>query len=180
MVENLEEAVSEVLLSEEDIRDINKRLGAEITEDYKDKNLLMVSILKGSSLFMSDLMRNVKLVCPVDFMEVSSYSGVSSTGNVKIVKDLSIDIGDYDVLIIEDILESGYTLECVLRMLNSRNPRSIKICTLVDKPKRRKVKIKADYVGKEIGNEFVIGYGMDYNEKYRNLPFIGIMDPKYI
>lgn len=175
-----EDVVSKVILSKEDIAEINQRLGKQITEDYKDKNLLMVSILKGSSLFMSDLMRQVGLICPVDFMEVSSYSGVSSTGNVKIIKDLSIDIENYDVLIVEDILESGYTLECVLRMLNSRNPSSIKICTLVDKPQRRKVDIKADYVGKEIGNEFVIGYGMDYNEKYRNLPFIGIINPKYI
>ena len=176
-----EDTVSRVILTEEEIFEINKRLGEKITEDYKDKNLLMVSILKGSSLFMSDLMRNVKLLCSVDFIEVSSYSGLTNSGgNVKIIKDLNIDIKDYDVLIVEDILESGYTLECVMRMLNSRNPKSIKICTMVDKPQKRKVKMKADYVGKEIGDEFVIGYGMDYNEKYRNLPFIGVINPKNI
>ena len=177
----IEDAVSKVILTEEEISKIIKQLGAKITEDYKDKNLLMVSILKGSSLFMSDLMRNIKLPCSVDFMEVSSYSGLTNNGgNVKIIKDLSIDIKDYDVLIVEDILESGYTLQCVMRMLGSRNPKSIKICTMVDKPQKRKVEIKADYVGKKIGDEFVIGYGMDYNEKYRNLPFIGIINPKYI
>ena len=177
----IEDAVSEIILTEDEIAKINKRLGVEITRDYQGKNLLMASILKGSSIFMSDLMRNIKLPCEIDFMEVSSYSGLTNSGgNVKILKDLSIDIEDYDVLIVEDILESGYTLDCVMRMLRSRNPKSIKICTFVDKPQCRKVDMKADYVGKTIGREFVIGYGMDYNEKYRNLPFIGIINPKYI
>lgn len=177
----IEDAVCKIILAEDEIAEINRRLGAEITKDYGDKNLLMVSILKGSSVFMSDLIRNVNLPCEMDFIEVSSYSGLTNSGgNVKILKDLNVDIEGYDVLIVEDILESGYTLECVMRMMNSRNPKSIKICTFVDKPQCRKVEMKADYVGKTIGREFVIGYGMDYNEKYRNLPFIGIINPKYI
>lgn len=177
----IQDVVSKILVTEQEIAEINKRLGAEITKNYAGKNLIMVSVLKGSSIFMSDLIRNVDLPCVIDFMEVSSYSGMTGgNGNVKILKDLSVDIKNCDVLIVEDILESGYTIDCVIRMLNSRNPGSIRICTFIDKPQRRKIDIKADYVGVETGSEFVIGYGMDYYEKYRNLPFIGLMNPKYI
>ena len=173
--------IKKVLFSREELSDTAKRLGKQISEDYKDKNLLLVSLLKGSVLFMADLMREITLPCAIDFMSVSSYTGTkNSGGNVNILKDLNIDIKGYDVLIVEDILESGYTLKCVTEMFKLRNPASIKICTLLDKPNCRKTDIEAEYVGHKIPDDFVIGYGMDYNEKYRNLPFIGILNPKYI
>lgn len=173
--------IKEVLLSREEIANTVKKLGEEISRDYKDKNLLMISLLKGSAVFMTDLMREVTIPCKIDFMAVSSYSGTKNNGgNVNILMDLNIDIKDFDVLIVEDILESGYTLKCVTKMLRSRSPKSIKICTLLDKPESRKTDIEAQYVGHKIPGEFVIGYGLDYNEKYRNLPFIGVLDPKYI
>ncbi len=173
--------IKKVLFSREELSDTAKRLGKQISEDYKDKNLLLVSLLKGSVLFMADLMREITLPCAIDFMSVSSYTGTkSSGGNVNILKDLNIDIKGYDVLIVEDILESGYTLKCVTEMFKLRNPASIKICTLLDKPNCRKTDIEAEYVGHKIPDDFVVGYGMDYNEKYRNLPFIGILNPKYI
>lgn len=173
--------IKKVLFSREELSDTAKRLGKQISEDYKDKNLLLVSLLKGSVLFMADLMREITLPCAIDFMSVSSYTWTkSSGGNVNILKDLNIDIKGYDVLIVEDILESGYTLKCVTEMFKLRNPASIKICTLLDKPNCRKTDIEAEYVGHKIPDDFVVGYGMDYNEKYRNLPFIGILNPKYI
>lgn len=168
--------VKKVLVSESEIKDIVKKLGKQISEDYKDKNLLMISVLKGSVLFMADLMRELTIHCRIDFMAVSSYcGGIKSTGLAKIIKDLDKPIEGCDVLIIEDILDSGLTLSCILELLSSRNPSSIKICTLLDKPERRKVDIKADYVGTTIPDEFVIGYGLDYDEKYRNLPFVGVL-----
>lgn len=174
--------LEEVFLTQSDIKSRVKSLGEEITNDYKDKSLLLVSILKGSILFFSDLMREIKIPSfKIDFMCVSSYIGTkNSGGKVKILKDLSIDIRDLDVLIVEDILESGYTLNYVSKMLKAKNPRSLKICTLLDKPNCHKIDINADYIGFEIPDKFVIGYGMDYNEKYRNLPFIGILNSKYI
>ncbi len=174
----MENCVEKVILNEMDLSDIVKKLGNQISKDYKDKNLLMVSILKGSIIFMSDLMREINIPCKIDFMSVSSYNGgVKSSGVVKISKDLDISIEGYDLLIVEDILDSGITLDYIINTLKARNPRSIKICTLLDKPKRRTANIKADYVGKEIPDEFIIGYGLDYDEKYRNLPFIGIANP---
>lgn len=173
--------IKKVLFSREELSDTVKKLGKQISEDYKDKNLLLVSLLKGSVLFMADLMREITLPCAIDFMSVSSYTGTkNSGGNVNILKDLNIDIKGYDVLIVEDILESGYTLKCITEMFKLRNPASIKICTLLDKPNCRKTDIEAEYVGHKIPDDFVVGYGMDYNEKYRNLPFIGILNPKYI
>jgi hypoxanthine phosphoribosyltransferase len=173
--------ISKVLLSKDEIADTVKRLGKDISMDYDGKNLLMISLLKGAVVFMADLMREVTIPCKIDFMAVSSYTGVkSSGGNVNILMDLNIDIKDFDVLIVEDILESGYTLKCVTKMLEARNPKSIKICTLLDKPDSRKTDIEAQYVGRKIPGEFVIGYGLDYNEQYRNLPFIGVLNPKYI
>ncbi len=173
--------IKKVLFSREELSDTVKKLGKQISEDYKDKNLLLVSLLKGSVLFMADLMREITLPCAIDFMSVSSYTGTkNSGGNVNILKDLNIDIKGYDVLIVEDILESGYTLKCVTEMFKLRNPASIKICTLLDKPNCRKTDIEAEYVGHKIPDDFVVGYGMDCNEKYRNLPFIGILNPKYI
>ncbi len=173
--------IKKILFSKEEIADTVKKLGEEISRDYKDKNLLMISLLKGSAVFMTDLMREVTIPCKIDFMAVSSYTGTkNSGGNVNILKDLNIDIKGFDVLIVEDILESGYTLKCVTKMLKSRSPKSIKICTLLDKPDSRKADVEAQYVGHKIPGEFVVGYGLDYNEQYRNLPFIGVLNPKYI
>ena len=169
-------SVEKVMISEEKIAEIVSDLGAKISEDYKDKNLLMVSVLKGSVIFMSDLMRKITIPCRIDFMAVSSYNGVTkSSGEVKIIKDLDKPIEGYDLLVVEDVLDSGLTLDYILKLLKSRNPKSIKICTLLDKPQRRKVNITADYSGFEIPDEFIVGYGLDYDEKYRNLPFIGCL-----
>jgi hypoxanthine phosphoribosyltransferase len=170
--------ISKVLHSEEEIKEIVKRLGSEITEDYKDKNLLVVSVLKGSVMIMADLLREIKLPCRIDFMSVSSYgAGTVSSGNVKIIKDLDINLAGYDILIVEDILDSGVTLSSLKEILLTRKPASVKICTFLDKPERRKANIVADYVGAVIPDEFVVGYGLDYDEKYRNLPFVGILAP---
>ncbi len=174
----MNEYIGKIFLNCEEIDKIVKRLGKQITSDYKDKSLLLVGILKGSILFISDLMKEIKLYnCEVDFMCMSSYVGTQNLGGeVKVLKGLDIDITNYDVLIIEDILESGYTLKKVTEMLKEKNPKSLKICTFLDKPSKRKVDIEADYVGIEISDKFVIGYGMDYNGKYRNLPFVTVLD----
>ena len=170
--------IEKVLLSEKEIADIIANLGQQISKDYKDKNLLMVSILKGSVVFMADLMRAIDIHCRIDFMCVSSYgSGTLSSGSVKIIKDLDIDLKDYDLLLVEDILDSGKTLSNVKQMLLTRNPSSVKICTFLDKPARREADIKVDYVGAVVPDEFVVGYGLDYDEKYRNLPYLGVLKP---
>lgn len=171
--------IEKVLLSEEELKNIVENLGAQITEDYKDKNLVLVSVLKGSVIFMADLMRAINLPCQIDFMSVSSYgSGTKTSGVVKIIKDLDNEVvcGN-DLLIVEDILDSGVTLEYLMKVLSARNPNSIKICTLLDKPERRKANVKADYAGAQIPDAFVVGYGLDYDEKYRNLPFVGALKP---
>ena len=166
--------VEKILVSEEELIEINKRLGAQITEDFRDKNLLVLGILKGCVFFMTDLVRNIDLPLCIDFMTVSSYgSGTESTGRVKITKDVDIDIKDYDVLIVEDILDSGKTLNYVSDILKTRGARSIKIVTLLDKPERRVAPITPDYVGCDVPDEFVVGYGLDYDQKYRNRPYIG-------
>lgn len=171
--------ISKVLLSEDEIKGIVQKLGKQISEDYKDKNLLLVSVLKGSVMFMADLMRAIDIHCKIDFMAVSSYgTGTSTSGSVKILKDLNIDLSGYDLLIVEDILDSGVTLSNLRDMLLTRHPASFKICTFIDKPERRKADVKADYVGAEVPDAFVVGYGLDYDEKYRNLPYLGILDPK--
>ena len=169
--------IEKVYYSEEKLAGIVERLGKQISEDYKDKNLLLLSVLKGSVVFMADLMRAITVPCAIDFMCVSSYkSGTESSGVVKIVKDLDINLEGYDVLIVEDILDSGKTLSSLKKILEGRNPRSIRICTLLDKPERRVVDdIFADYSGAEVPDEFVVGYGLDYAEKYRNLPYIGVL-----
>lgn len=168
--------LEKVLLTEQEIAKMISSMGKQISEDYKDKNLLLISVLKGSVVFMSDLMRSIKIPCKIDFMSVSSYgSGTESTGHVKIIKDLDIDLAGYDLLIVEDILDSGNTLYNLKKMLLGRNPKSVKICTFLDKPARRTADIKADYVGIEVPDDFVVGYGLDYNENYRNLPCLGIL-----
>lgn len=168
--------IENVLISEEELSLTVKRLGAQICEDYKDKDLLLVSVLKGSVIFMADLMREIKIPCNIDFMAVSSYgSGSKTSGVVKIIKDLDKSIEGKDLLIVEDILDSGRTLSYIKEILLARKPNSIKICTLFDKPERREVELYADYIGCKVPNEFIVGYGLDYDEYYRNLPYIGAL-----
>ncbi len=175
----LDKDIEEVLLTEEQIEKIIDTLAAEINRDYKDKNLLIVGILKGSIVFMADLMRKIDLPCSIEFIAISSYgSSTRSSGVVRIIKDLSIDITGYDVLVIEDILDSGNTLSQLKTMLELRNPKSFKICTFLDKPDRRVVDLKADYIGSQIPDKFIVGYGLDFAEKYRNLPYVGVLKPE--
>lgn len=170
--------IKEILISEEALAAKVKEIGDQINRDYAGKNLLMVSVLKGSVVFMADLMRAITLPVQVDFMNVSSYgSGTKTTGVVKIVKDLDIPIEGYDLLIVEDILDSGKTLSYLKEILEARGPKSIRLATLLDKPERRQVDIKADYIGFVIPDDFVVGYGLDYNERYRNLPYVGVLSP---
>lgn len=173
-----EKDIAEILIGEEEIKEICKRLGEQISKDYEGKKLLLVSVLKGAVVFMADLMRNITCDCEIDFMAVSSYSGTKTTGVVKFKKDLDIDPDGRDILIVEDILDSGITLSYLKQVLLQRNAASIKICTFLDKPANRRADIKAEYVGKEVPDEFIIGYGLDYNEKYRNLPYVGILSPE--
>ena len=171
--------IREVLLTKEEIDEIVKKLGKKITEDYKGKNLFLITVLKGAVVFLGDLMRAIEMPCEIEFMVLSSYgSGTTSTGSVKIVKDIDLPLEGKDVLIVEDILDTGFTLSFLVDLLKSRNPKSIEICTLLDKPDRRKVEISAKYTGRKIPDEFVVGYGLDYDEKYRNLPFIGVLKPE--
>nr|WP_281176846.1 hypoxanthine phosphoribosyltransferase [Fervidicola ferrireducens] len=171
------EDIKEILITEEEIKNKLKELGEKITKDYRDKkDVLLVGVLKGAVLFIADLIRHIDLPVQVDFMAVSSYgASTESSGVVRILKDLDENIEGRNILIVEDIIDSGLTLSYLYNMLKSRKPASIKICALLDKPSRRKVKIKVDYLGFEIPDYFVVGYGLDYNEKYRNLPFIGIL-----
>lgn len=170
--------IESMLFTERQIAVMVERIGQEISRDYRDKNLLLVSVLKGSIVFMADLMRSIDIPARIDFMATSSYgSGVKTSGVVKIVKDLDIPLAGYDMVIVEDILDSGKTLSYLLELIRSRGPRSIRLCTLFDKPERREVDVRADYVGAEIPDAFIVGYGLDYDEKYRNLPFVGVLDP---
>lgn len=170
--------IKEVLYTEKQIAVMVERIGQEISRDYADKDLLLVSVLKGSVVFMADLMRSITIPARIDFMAVSSYgSGTKSSGVVKIIKDLDIDLSGYDIVLVEDILDSGKTLSYLIELLKSRNPKSLQICTLFDKPERREADVDAAYVGTEIPDAFIVGYGLDYDEKYRNLPFVGILNP---
>ena len=167
-----------VLLSEKEIQLKVREIGAKISADYEGKNPIFVGVLKGCFIFMADLMRSVNIRCSMDFMAVSSYSGTSSTGAVKINKDLSQDILGRHLILVEDILDSGVTLNYLKQYLTVRKPASIRIATLLDKPARRKADIFADYSCFEVPDAFVVGYGLDYNETYRNLPYIGILKPE--
>ena len=170
--------IDHILFDEATIAAKVHELGTLITNDYAGKSPFLIGVLKGCFVFMADLAREINLPCDIDFMAVSSYgSGTTTTGAVQIKKDLSRDIEGRDVIIIEDILDSGVTLSYLKSYLGNRNPASIKICTLMDKPARRKADIFADYVGFVSPDEFVVGYGLDYDEKYRNLPFIGVLKP---
>lgn len=171
------EGISKILVSEDEIKEICARLGRQISEDYRDKKLFLVSVLKGAVVFMADLMRNITCDCEIDFMAVSSYSGTKTTGVVKFRKDLDINPEGCDILLVEDILDSGITLSYLKNVLLQRNAASIKVCAFLDKPANRQADISADYVGKVVPDEFVVGYGLDYEEKYRNLPFVGVLSP---
>ena len=172
----MEKIIKEVLVSEEDIKAKVKELGVTITEDYKDKDLIVVGILKGAVVFMSDLCREIKLPILMDFMAVSSYGKSSvSTGEVRIVKDLDYSVENKDILIVEDIIDTGYTLSYLTDNLKKRGASSVKIITLLDKPDRRKADVYVDYLGFEIPDEFVVGYGLDFAEKYRNLPYVAAL-----
>jgi hypoxanthine phosphoribosyltransferase len=169
-------AIGEVLVGAEDLQRRVRELAAEITRDYEGKDLVLVGVLKGAVFFLSDLMRNLEIPVEVDFMAVASYgSATKSSGVVRILKDLDAAIEGRDVLIVEDIVDSGLTLQYLLRNLNGRNPRSLEVCALLIKPERQKVDLPTRYVGFEIPNRFAIGYGLDHGERYRNLPYVAAL-----
>lgn len=172
--------VAEVLLSEGQIRDKVAELGGRLSADYRGRDLTLVSVLKGSLPFMADLMRAISIPLQIDLMEVSSYGGAvtETSGLVRILKDLSASIEGRDVVIVEDIIDTGLTLNYLLRYLRGKNPRSLRICALLDKPARRLVEIDIAYIGFSIPDRFVVGYGLDYGEFYRNLPFIAVLKPE--
>lgn len=167
--------VEKVLVSQDQITERAKQLGKQISEDYKDKYPILIALLKGSVPFLAELMKYIEIDMETEFMDVSSYAGTHSTGEVKIIKDLDRSIKGCDVIIVEDIVDTGRTLKTVIELLYSKGANSVKIVTLLNKDARRVIDIKADYIGFEIEDEFVIGFGLDYNEKYRNLPYIGVL-----
>jgi hypoxanthine phosphoribosyltransferase len=172
-------AIGEILVEADELSARVKALGEEISRDYADRDLLLVGVLKGAVFFLSDLMRHLEVPCEVDFMAVASYgSSTDSSGVVRILKDLDIPIEGREVLIVEDIVDSGLTLSYLLRTLKARNPKSLEVCALLTKPERRKVDLPIRYVGFEIPNRFAIGYGLDHAEKFRNLPYVAVLaDP---
>ena len=174
--------IDKILLTEEQIKEKVSELGKALAREYKDKNPVVVGVLKGVVIFYADMIRAMDIPCEMDFMCVSSYRGTESTGRTQISKDLSCDIYGRHVLILEDIFDTGNSLEFIVGHLKNKQPASIKVCTLLDKPDRRRVDppvtLKADYTGFVIPNEFVVGYGLDFNEKYRNLPYVGILKPE--
>ena len=171
--------ISSVLITREEIEKEVKRIGEAISRDYEGKTPILISVLKGAFIFMADLVRNITVPCTLDFMSVSSYGkGTKSSGQVQIIKDLDTNIEDRDVIIVEDILDSGITLSYLIQLLQARRPKSLKICALFDKPSRHKVNIDLAYKGLVVPNEFIVGYGLDYAEKYRNLPDVCILKPE--
>jgi hypoxanthine phosphoribosyltransferase len=177
----LERGVAKVLIDEQTLRARIADLGAEISSDYVGKDILLVGVLKGAVFFMADLMRHLSIPCEVDFMAISSYgASTDSSGVVRILKDLDINIEGRHVLVVEDIIDSGLTLSYLMRTLEARSPASLEICSLLTKPDRREIKVPVRYTGFEIPNEFVIGYGLDYAERYRNLPYVGVLDPEIL
>ena len=175
----LEKDIQEVLFTEEQLDRRVSEIAGEITRDYQGKEIVLISVLRGSFVFMADLCRKIDLPCTVDFMAVSSYgSGTSSSGQVQITKDLSGAIEGKHILVVEDILDSGNTLSYLLRVLEQRGPASIRLCTLLDKPERRVKPVEVHYTGFTIPDAFVVGYGLDYAEHYRNLPYIGVLKPE--
>jgi len=171
--------VVRILFTQEEIADIVKRMGAEISRDYQGEKLLLVTVLKGAFIFMADLVRAIDNDVEIDFMEVSSYGAeAKSSGVVRIIKDLETSIEGRHVLIVEDILDSGLTLKYLSKNLKSRGPLSVEVATLLYKKERQEAKVECKYLGSVCPNEFVVGYGLDYSERYRNLPYIGVLDPK--
>ncbi|SDL00037.1 hypoxanthine phosphoribosyltransferase [Lacicoccus qingdaonensis] len=175
---SLKNDISEVVLSEEDIDRIVSDLGETIRKDYEGKTPVLVGLLKGSVLFMGDLIKKIDTHLEIDFMDVSSYVGTKSTGEVQILKDLSGSVDGRHILIVEDIIETGATLNSIINLIKSRNAASIEIVTLLDKPVNRKLHVDVKYIGTEIPDGFVVGYGLDFDEKYRNLPYIGLLKPE--
>ena len=174
----LEKDIDHILFSEEQLKARVREIAGQIDRDFAGKEPMLISVLRGSFIFMADLMRSITLPCTVDFMAVSSYgAGTTSSGQVKITKDLSESIEGRDIIVVEDILDSGNTLSYLLQILQARHPASMKLCTLLDKPDRRIKPIHVDYSGFSIPDEFVVGYGLDFAEKYRNLPYIGVLKP---
>ena len=176
----MERDIMEVLLSEEQIKARIDELGKELSAEYAGKDPVVVGVLKGVVVFYADMIRRITVPCQTDFMWISSYEGSNSTGNMVVKRDVSCDIKGRHVLILEDIYDTGNSLDFVVKHLQSKEPASLKICTLLDKPARRKpgITLKADYTGFVVPNEFVVGYGLDYNEHYRNLPYVGVLKPE--
>lgn len=174
----LEKDILKVLVTQEEIAGAVARLGKTLTEDYKDKEVVVVGILRGAAIFMADIIRAMDCYLTIDFMDVSSYGeALQSSGEVKIVKDLDTRVEGKDILIVEDIIDTGQTLKYIVDLLHYRKANSVKVCTLLDKKERRVNNMEADYVGLDIPNEFVVGYGLDYKQEYRNLPYIGVLSP---
>jgi len=176
----MEKDIQRILLTEEQIKSRIKEMGEELTREYEGKDPIVIGVLKGVVVFYADMIREIKVPCQMDFMCVSSYHGTESTGRTMISKDVANDVYGRHVLILEDIFDTGNSLDFTVKHLKSREPASIKICTLLDKPERRnpRVTLKADYTGFTIPNEFVVGYGLDFNEHYRNLPYVGVLKPE--
>src|SRR5213595_3357248 len=181
MAEELTRGVSKVLIEEDAVAARVAELGADVSADYAGRDLLLVGVLKGAVFFMADLMRHLTVTCEVDFMAISSYGAATdSSGVVRILKDLDINIAGRDVLVVEDIIDSGLTLSYLMRNLEAREPASLEICALLTKPERREIDVPVRYVGFEIPNRFVIGYGLDFAERYRNLPYVGVLDESLV
>ncbi|MDO5549051.1 MAG: hypoxanthine phosphoribosyltransferase [Eubacteriales bacterium] len=173
------QCIEKVLFSEEEIAEKVKEIGAQISKDYAGKNPLIISVLRGSFVFMADLVRAITVPCEVDFLSVSSYgSGTVSSGEVKIVKDFENSVADRHVIVVEDILDSGRTLSYLMNTLRTRGVASLSLCTFLDKPDRRVVPVEVDYCGFQVPDEFIVGYGLDYDQRFRNLPFVGILKPE--
>ncbi len=167
--------IEKICFTKDQIEQMTQKIGNQINEDYKGKKPLFIGLLKGCNPFMIDLIKHINLYCTLDYMDVSSYKGTTSSGTVTIRHDLETDVQGKDIIVVDDILDTGRTLQAVYELLLSRKANSVKLCVLLDKPEGRKVNIHADYVGGLVPNEFVVGYGLDYNEYYRNLPYIGVL-----
>jgi hypoxanthine phosphoribosyltransferase len=177
----VEKGVAEVLIEEDDLQRRIAELGEEISADYRERDLLLLGVLKGAVFFMSDLMRRLTIPCEIDFMAISSYgASTDSSGVVRILKDLDINIEGRHVLVVEDIIDSGLTLSYLMRNLRARKPASLEICALLTKPERREIEVPVRYIGFEIPNRFVIGYGLDFAERYRNLPYVAVLHPDLV
>lgn len=171
----LRDDIKDILVTEEEINSLCKKLGEQITKDYEGQDLVVIGLLKGCLPFMADLTKHINVPINVDYMDVSSYAGTETTGFITIKKDITVDVKGRDVIIVDDIIDTGSTMYSVMKLFEGRNVRSIAICALLDKPEGRKVNVDVKYIGRDIPKEFVVGYGLDFNERYRNLPFIGVL-----